>query len=410
MRCKIYLGYIIMKKRYSQFITIIILFVASGCFADSYYSALGLGMPRYFVSTKAVGMGGAGIGVIDRFALNAINPAALNIGKLTIVAVDFQYENNENKYQNNKITTRNGNASGFKFIVPLKSYLKMIMSLRPLSTSRYILKREFTVDYVGFDRFVRGSGGLNSAGLGLQYIIMPGLAIGGVINFNFGSFNEEWKTEFSEAGYQNSSDNINSHMWGSGIQLGALFNPVKNIGIGVAYQSSSNLRTNTQTEFGTEGTIESETIHISYPSALGAGVSLRLSKLILATDIYTQFWNKYKVAGRNINNFAALIRYGGGIEYQNSRDPLAGYLKKISYRFGGYLAQLPFKDVAGNSIKEQFVSFGLGFPFQGNQGRVDTAVEIGKRGSSSQMNSKDFIIRLSGSVTGGELWFQRRHQ
>ncbi len=399
-----------MKKRFSQIIPILILFLTSACFADSYYSVLGVGMPRYFVSPKAVGMGGAGIGVVDRFTLNAMNPAALNIGNITTVAVDFQYENVENKYDGKKITTRNGNASGFRFIVPLKSYLKMIMSLRPLSASRYIFQKNFSNDYVTYDRFVRGSGGLNAAGLGLQYIVLPGLAVGGVINFNFGSFNEEWKTEFSEAGYQNSNDKINSHLWGGGFQLGALFNPVKNFGIGVAYQSSSHLRANTQTEFGTEGTIESQTIHLSYPSALGAGVSFGFSKLIFAADFYTQFWNKYKVAGKNINNFSVFERYGGGIEYRNSRDPLAAYMKKISYRLGGYFAQLPFKNIAGKSINEKFMSFGVGLPFQGNQGRVDAAVEIGNRGSSSPLNSQDFVIRITGSVTGGELWFQRRHQ
>lgn len=397
------------KKHFNHIIPIFILFVASTCFADSYYSALGLGMPRYFVSPKAVGMGGAGIGVVDRFTLNAMNPAALNIGNITTVAVDFQYENVENKYSGNKITTRNGNASGFRFIVPLKAYLKMIMSLRPLAASRYVFQKRFSNDSVTYDRFVKGSGGLNAAGLGLQYIVMPGLAVGGVINFNFGSFNEEWKTEFSEPGYKNSDDKINSHLWGGGLQLGILYNPIKNLGIGVTYQSSSNLRTNTQTEFGTEGTIESETIRLSYPSALGAGVSFGFSKLVLAADFFTQFWNKYTVAGRDINNFGAFKRYSGGIEYLNSRDPLAAYGKKISYRLGGYFAQLPFKDIAGNAVKEQFMSFGLGFPFQGNQGRVDTAVEIGTRGPSSQMNSQDIVIRISGSVTGGELWFQRRH-
>ncbi|NIA31856.1 MAG: hypothetical protein GWP06_18345 [Actinobacteria bacterium] len=399
-----------MKKRFNQIIPILILFVASGCFADSYYSALGLGMPRYFVSPKAVGMGGAGIGVVDRFTLNAMNPAALNIGNITTVAVDFHYENVENKYDGNKITTRNGNASGFRFVVPLKSYLKMIMSLRPLSASRYIFQKDFSNDYVTYNRLVRGSGGLNAAGLGLQYIIMPGLAVGGVVNFNFGSYNEEWKTKFSEPGYQDSNDKINSHLWGGGLQLGVLFNPIKNLGFGVIYQSSSNLRTNTQTEFGTEGMIESETIHLSYPSSLGAGVSFRLSKLVLAADFFTQFWNKYTVAGKDISNFAAFKRYGGGMEYKNSSDPLAAYGKKISYRLGGYFAQLPFRDVAGNAIKEQFISFGFGLPFQGNQGRVDAAMEIGKRGFSAQMNSQDFIIRITGSVTGGELWFQRRHQ
>jgi len=397
------------KKHFNHIIPIFILFVASTCFADSYYSALGLGMPRYFVSPKAVGMGGAGIGVVDRFTLNAMNPAALNIGNITTVAVDFQYENVENKYSGNKITTRNGNASGFRFIVPLKAYLKMIMSLRPLAASRYVFQKRFSNDSVTYDRFVKGSGGLNAAGLGLQYIVMPGLAVGGVINFNFGSFNEEWKTEFSEPGYKNSDDKINSHLWGGGLQLGILYNPIKNLGIGVTYQSSSNLRTNTQTEFGTEGTIESETIRLSYPSALGAGVSFGFSKLVLAADFFTQFWNKYTVAGRDINNFGAFKRYSGGIEYLNSRDPLAAYGKKISYRLGGYFAQLPFKDIAGNAVKEKFMSFGLGFPFQGNQGRVDTAVEIGTRGPSSQMNSQDIVIRISGSVTGGELWFQRRH-
>jgi len=42
-------------------------------------------------------------------------------------------------------------------------------------------------------------------------------------------------------------------------------------------------------------------------------------------------------------------------------------------------------------------------------GQVDIALEVGRRGDVGRFMYEDTIFRVSGSLTGGERWFQRRY-
>ena len=64
---------------------------AQQIFADSYYSSIGLGLPRYYISARSAGLGGAGISLRDRLSLNALNLAADDTKGMTTIAVNFQY-------------------------------------------------------------------------------------------------------------------------------------------------------------------------------------------------------------------------------------------------------------------------------------------------------------------------------
>ncbi|MBN2356621.1 hypothetical protein JXO59_10950, partial [candidate division KSB1 bacterium] len=112
--------------------------------ADSFYSSIGLGLPRYTVSAKAVGMGGAGIGVVDRLALNTMNPAANNIEGMTSLGVNLEYEYVENKNSLESIYTRYGNAAGMQFFIPLYKKVILLTMLRPLTSSRYTMETDLT--------------------------------------------------------------------------------------------------------------------------------------------------------------------------------------------------------------------------------------------------------------------------
>ena len=394
-----------------KFILLTLVLMASTTLADSFYSSMGLGLPHYFVSPKAQGMGGAGLALIDRFALNALNPGALNIGNVTSVSVDMRYELIENRLGDERVNTMQGNAAGFRFVVPLKAYLKLITQLRPLTGSRYIFIEEQQVDQlIAFNRSVRGSGGMSAAGLGLQFVATPWLAFGAIANFNFGSFNEEWKTEFSEPGFETASDKINSHLWGGEYQFGLLIKPLKPLALGLVYFTGSELKVDSQIEFGTQVKTREKRAKVIYPNAVGVGLSLDISKLTLAADLFTQFWSHYEIDGRPVKGANDYVRIGAGLEYLDSMDPLVSYTRRVSYRLGGYIAQLPFSEVSGQKVEEKFLSLGLGLPFYGNRGRIDLAIEIGRRSSQAAGLYEDTVFRLTGSVTGTELWFQRRNR
>lgn len=388
-------------------ITCLSLFLSNNLYGDSFYSAMGLGIPYYMVSSKAVGMGGAGLSVIDRFALNTINIAAIDVNSLTTVSVNSYYDVTSSKINDKSIVTRNGNPSGFHFVVPVQKQVLFMVSVKSLTASKYTLSTDSGNEYVNYTRLVRGNGGMSAGALGVQYKINERLRIGATGNFNFGTFTEEWKTEFDDATYVESADEIVSHLWGVSYDLSAHIKATSRLNLGVVFKSKSELNLDNKTTLGSKMQYAPFTSKLDFPMSFGLGAAYKLSKVILALDFYEQFWNDYhELRSYEFKNY---WRVSSGLEYRDTEAPLASYGRRVSYRFGYYYSQLPYHDFSGGSIVEQFVSVGLGLPFHRNYGRVDFALEAGKRTGADTNSFSETVLRFTGSITGSELWFQRRH-
>lgn len=378
--------------------------------ADSFYSSLGLGLPQYFISTKSSGMGGVGLAVIDPLSLNNMNPAAFDINGVTTVALDFQVESADIKNEQSKVNMRDGNAVGFNFVFPLTTSLTFISSLTPKVISRYSLSSQEKLDDIEYQKKVDGNGGLSSANLGLQYNFDERFLIAAQMNYYFGSHNEDWKTVFLTDSYRDGTDEINSHFWGVGFSVGALIKPLNALSLGLVYYSSSNINVETSMTLSSYYQSDVSRSGLDYPASLGVGASYRISKVVLALDYYNQFWSNYSVENAEYSQLNNYWRIGGGIEYQDTMAPHAPYIRRLIFRLGAYYARLPFRSSTNESVDERFVSAGLGLPFLKNRGRVDLALEYGQRGSLQQDPYQENIVRISCSITGGELWFQRRRR
>ncbi len=403
-----------LKKYLQKGLTLLILaFVClppTQLFADSIYSALGLGLPSYFVSPKAVGMGGAGLAVIDFYALNSMNMAAVDIRGITSVAVDYVYESVDNRFDGNKINTRQGRAAGFRLILPLKRHINLIVAFKPLVSSKYVLStNSVSSQDVPYYRLIRGNGGLSSGILGVQYIFNKYLSVGAGAHINFGSYEEDWHLKFGNSSYNDLTDETRNHLNGPGFEIGLLTRPTNSLSFGLVYISKSTLDLESKKVIGGTLTTEAVDADIKYPSCVGIGSSYKLKKLLFAFDYYTQFWSNYSINGIKKDNFNDYQRIGGGIEYVDSNDVFVKYLRRIPIRVGAYYAKLPFIDEQNSAVTEKFITFGLGLPYHKHLGRVDLSFEYGKRGDSGKNQYEDKIMRFSVSITGSELWFQRRH-
>ncbi len=378
--------------------------------ADSYYSTIGLGLPKYYVSQKAVGMGGAGIGVSETLTLNALNPAANDIRGITSLSVQFEYEFVNSQSDVGKTNTLNGNASGLQFMFPLKKYLTFISMVRSLTSSRYMLNTVQYSDSARYTRTIEGNGGLSAVALGVQYKYKDLVSVAGLINYNFGSINEIWKLEFDDSEYQDSKDSYNSHLSSVSYDLGLLVKPGRRWSVGLLYRTGCDLDQRTDVQLGTGYAKKYPNGKISWPSALGAGFSFSLAKMLIAVDYFSQSWSNYQVDGIKRNDFKNYWRLGGGLEYLDSSRPTDRYSRRVAYRLGAYYAQLPFSYSSGNAVDEVFITAGLSLPFSMNNGRVDMALEAGKRGNTTVFPYQENILRFSISVMGGERWFMRRNQ
>ena len=376
--------------------------------ADSFYSAFGLGIPQYYVSSQSVGMGGAGIGVGQYLSINSLNPAAVRMKGFTMISASFQGEITDNTVSGSTVTTRQGNAAGFHFTIPMyKNKIAVIASLKPLIKSRLTVDFEDAGEDFDLRRTISASGGISAASLGLNYAVLPGIYIGGLFNFNFGAYNEIWKTDFDNDLYQSTEDDITSHLWGTGAEVGLLIQPISFFSVGGIVKTSSplNIETTKLTSSGVDLTPIEQTA--TYPLAVGAGFSFDFTKVLIAGDIYTQRWQDYKVDDEKSDRLTNYIRVGAGIEYVRSKDYLSTYFKRVSFRLGASYAQLPFLDTNGDAATEMFVTGGLGFPFNKNAGRIDLALEVGERSSTEAYPYSEGLIRISASITMAEKWFQR---
>jgi len=391
---------------------ILALLSAHTVLADSYYSSIGLGMPRYFVSQKAVGMGGGGLAVMDRLAANSLNPSANDIQGMAMLGVNLEYERIHNENSQGNINTGNGMASGMQFLLPMSKRLTLITMLRPLTTSRYTMKIDSSSDGNPYSRILKGTGGLSAASLGLGYRWSAGVSFAAEMDFLFGSYNEEWRTDFVTTDFRDATDKLNSFLWGIGFDAGLRLQPWKPLSFGLIYRTGSTLHLENRMTLGSGKKIEPDSLtrEISYPGAVGAGMALELKKWLLAVDYYTEFWQRYKLDGVRRSDMGVYQRLGGGIEFQDSKDPFEKYHRRIAYRIGAYYTRLPFLNEAGDAVHEFFATAGIGLPFSPAVGRVDLAIEVGQRGDLTHFPYQERIIRFTGSIIGGERWFQRRYQ
>ncbi len=386
----------------------VVLLSFSAVQADSFYSVYGLGVPQYLISAQASGMGGAGLGVQQYLSYNSMNPAAVYLNDLTTIAASFQAEITDNIIGENSVTTRQGNAAGFQFGFPMyKNRMAILASIKPLVRSQMTVDYAEATDDYNVQRIINTTGGITAASLGLNYRLLPSLTVGGMFNFNFGAYNEVWKTEFDDDTYLNASDNISSHVWGPGAELGIHFKPLSMLSFGAMIKTASNLTIETRKTSG--GGVKMDPIDQKalYPTSFGGGLALDWKKILIAADVYTQLWDNYEIDGQKDATMTNYLRFGGGVQYRASDDYLAKYHERVVLRLGASYAQLPFIDPNGEQVTEMLFSGGAGFPFSRNTGRIDMAIEYGKRSSSDAFLYSEKIFRISASVTMAEKWFQR---
>jgi len=396
----------ITAKKYFLFAALLVLSTTAG--ADSYYSSFGLGIPHYFVSPQAVGMGGAGMAVQQYLSLNEMNPAGIDLKGFTMISASFQGEIVDNTVSGETIQTRKGSASGFRFVIPLKkNRLAFIAGLKPLTESEMSFDFERQYDDFNLIRSIGTSGGLSAASIGIKYAIFPRLSVGGLFNFNFGAFNEKWSTKFDDDTYLDTKDDISSHIWGAGAELGLIYKPTAFVSLAGIIRTKSKLHIETTIIPGSGIALSPISQTASYPLAYGFGAAVDLTKVLLAADFYSQLWKNYLLDGNRNVFLTNFIRGSVGIEYVGSKDFLVSYPSRVAYRLGASWAQLPFLDQQAHPVKELLGTIGFGFPFNKNLGRIDLAVEAGKRFSTSGAPYSERIVRVTACVTSAEQWFKR---
>jgi hypothetical protein len=373
--------------------------------AGSLYSRYGIGLVRNRDNVRAIGMGGACLAINDSISFYFLNPAALTPVNLSRIQGAFRYERADIELQQSEgFLSQEAGVNNLGLAIPVKTGQVLTFGVRPYSAGDF----QFTLNQndTSYTESLQGVGGVSELYLGFAANI-GGWHAGLMTDFYFGQIKRIWRLNYVTDDFRNSEDVINNHFTGIGLHLG-LQKQIGSWKLGAAAGLPTRLEVKTElsARSGFTGVVSESKLKL--PFWWGAGFGYAPSRhWLLSADYRTQRWSGVKpeelLGDRGVDSYD--LSFGG--EFIPSFDRLDGYLKRVSYRFGGAYRQLPYEEPAGKKVREWTVNLGLGLPFGQGYNRIDFAVEFGRRGSLTDNLSKENIVLLHAAIIGSERWFQR---
>ncbi len=405
------------KIGYIYLILAILILVTNQVQAGSFYNSRGLGEIKYFTHAHAIGMGGSLIAVPDQFQINVLNPAGLVFIPLTRLSGDFLHEAIWNKSKLEDGFTKYTNFNGISFAIPLKvERLVTSISLIPSSQLDYEYAVKDSIDNYGFSKRITGSGGLNKISFGFGLAITKNIYLGNYLHVNFGKLEQNWKVDYISDLFWDSNNRQTSKYWGLSWTSGLIIHPIPSLYFGAIYSAKHKLNYNDEVDRFTQKAssfylvenFKTENQKVNIPELWGMGMTCVFKeKYRLSSDFIYQSWSNFESVNDLSTDYNDRFQLSVGIEMLPSKNMLAKYYERMTYRTGYFYHQLDFQDQSGNSVIEYGFTVGFGFPYYSGWGRIDAALRYGQRGNLSSNMVKEDVFQIYISVTGGEKWFFR---
>ena len=379
--------------------------------AESVFSIYGMGEVIHTAETRARGMGGVGLAVNHQYNLGFLNPALCSIQKRASFIGMYMPESRTIQDKKQKVNLTNANFPIFKLVIPTVYRLHFGVGLSQIIDANYMVTSEEVVpntDVSYIDR-VEGQGGLYKASISTARKVIGSLAFGAEFDYYFGKKEQSWIKEFDNPDYYNTEDMITNDMTGVGYSFGLLYQPFQKLSIGLVYNLKPQIHTDKTTSqlFGDESNWEEKEIEL--PSTYGVGLSYKIKKFTIASDIFITDWNEFTINENITTKFVNSTRFGLGFEYIYDEQSNISYWHKIPIRLGFYTNNWYYEFPIGTPIRENFITTGFGIPLD-TKGFLDMAFEFGKRGNKNKNTLEEHIFRFSISLSGQEKWGNRRRR
>lgn len=350
-------------------------------------------------------MGGVGLSITDGLTTHFMNPAALAELPLSYISGNLFHEAVNQTSQTQTASLSNTNVGGVQFSIPLKtSRASLAIALRPFTTIEYRFSDVGIQGEKTFTEIIDGDGGVNVVTLSLGVKPFHRLYLGVSGLYYFGTIRNKWRVLFDSPNFRNTQDEVSRSFTAGNVRFGTIYKVSSKWSVGGVFSPSVTLdaKRAVELESGIRFTdFPNEALEI--PSSFGVGTSIFLGKFLLGADYYSQRWSEVKKNGFVNDSY----RLAFGFEYSARGRLGSSFFKRIAYRAGFYYQDLGLEYPAGEPVKEIFGTVGLGLPIKWAAGRLDFALEFGRRGSTPDNPFKETVIKFTGSVTAGEKWFFR---
>lgn len=419
------------------------IFVGPAAWAQSLgnapYSRLGLGeaMPGAGL-LRNQGMAGTGVAAPSTEFVNELNPALAWATRNVTFDVGVSGQLKELQTATQKQRTGNATLSYFALAIPILPRWGATIGLRPL----------YTVDYHNINRIgiagdpngqaevqTDGEGSISQVYMAHGFRVAGGLSAGFEASYAFGSVESANSTRVVAGTNVVATDDravlLERRRYGDFLLRGGLayqqkVNDKVSLGAGAAVQLGRDLhtsrrRTLERRSVSQNDAVVDEPLLLSdsvrgtsrLPLLLRAGLSLtHQTNWALAADLQYQPWTEFRVDGVSQRSLADTWRLSLGGEWTPDPTSAESYFKRVTYRFGAYGGQTPWRDRAGNALSDMGLTGGFALPL----GRVvsfESAVlqasfGVGQRGRTTDGALKESYLRGQIGFAFTNIWFVKR--
>jgi hypothetical protein len=397
---------------------------------NSVYSRYGLGdiIQTGLVQNKA--LGGLSVCIRQSNQINYLNPASYNsqdsmsflwdIGML----INFQTASDNNCSSRNK--SLNFDHLALAFPVTKRNFISL--GVVPYSIMGYntIIRQQKIQGYV--NNSFSGSGKINRFYLGQAFGLFKNhLNFGLNFSYIFGSFDRNESIEYFDYysniqvpgylylnSYSKETNNVNGFNINLGVQGYEELSKGVTVTGGFTFEPKNRLKldySNYSDRYfdNKKGLINSQnktdtSLRIMMPVRIGLGAAINIrEKLLIGIDYIAQNWNNTKFINQE-ESFKRIEKTSIGVQFSPNCLNSTNYLKKITYRIGGYFnnTYLIYNNIP---IREYVLSFGAGLPFKNSGTMFNFAVEIGNQGEKSDKLVNINFTRISLGLILYDSWF-----
>lgn len=389
------------------------------------YSGYGFGELAPMQNASSLAMGGVSLAYNNKSNLNVYNPAALaKIDSMKFIFnIGFvgKYTMLNQGDKNDSFVDYNLARVGFGFKVS-KRY-STAFSILPFSNIGYEMS-EFkkvigSTDY--FTHQKKGSGGLNQLVWSNGFKITDNLSLGINGIYVFGN-NKKEEVDILSSTFKATGELISSGLCFSlGTQYDLSFGN-NDLTLAATYQPRIGVRAKFKAKSMVNGFVIDENEKsgsFDVPESYGFGLGLQRGKhLWFGMDYQFEKWadasfsddaaklfNSTKLF--NNDNLFDRSKVSFGMEYNANDGYARKFLKKMTYRVGGFYDSGYIK-IGDDKISTMGVSFGLGIPMARKKGMINMAVEFGTTGTTNNNLVREDFTRITIDVNLFERWFVKR--
>jgi len=406
---------------------------------NSPYSRVGLG--EFNANTGGVrqmAMGGAGIAAANGINVNELNPALLYYTSRTTFEAGFngQYKTVKNATSSGR--SGSGTLGYLAMSVPLGTRWGAAAGLKPLSSVDYesnIIQSVVGDPTAQVYKQYRGTGGISEAYLGQGLRIAKNLSLGFTASYLFGVVDGTTATTLQTANSAEATeravDRVHTRYSDFAFRAGGHYRQKigksLNVSVGGVYSFAHNMRGRVLATKERENgngtlvgppTVDRDTEGSTYvPALTQVGISFDNNKnWSINIDAAQQEWSKYSNFVSSDYVLHDTKRLGLGGEFTPDPASVEHYFKRVSYRAGLSLAQLPYQP-NGKVLYDRSVTWGFAFPLPTatplDATTISLAFVYGVRGNTDLLtagvsNVQENYIRGQLGVTLNNRWFIKR--